>query len=170
MVWPAEVVVEGASIGVVLRAPDPIDAADLAEAVNANRDHLRTFLPWAEEPATVDAQAIRLAVGREAFDHGGDANYTITSGRRVIGGIGLHRRRGPGVIEIGYWVTAEVEGQGVVTAAVRRLLRVCFEDDGALVVQIRHHRDNERSEAVPRRLGFTLVGEEDDHLVWELHR
>jgi RimJ/RimL family protein N-acetyltransferase len=166
--WPVEVAVD--EVGIVLRAPDPIDAEAMTDAINANRDHLRRFLPWAEEPLTVDAQAVRLAVGREAFDHGGDATYTIASGTEIVGGLGAHRRRGPGIIEIGYWLTADAEGQGIITSAVRTLLPVCFEDDGTHTVQIRCHRDNVRSAAVPRRLGFTLVAEEDDDLVWELRR
>ena len=168
MGWPMQLEVDGASVPVVLRAPDPIDAEQMAATIDANRDHLRRFLPWAEEPATVDAQAVRLAVGREAFEQGGDATYTIASGDEIIGGIGFHRRRGPGILEIGYWLAADAEGHGVITAAIRRLLPVCFADEGTNRVQILCHRDNVRSAAVPRRLGFTLVGEEGDDLVWEL--
>jgi RimJ/RimL family protein N-acetyltransferase len=168
--WPEEVVVDGAAVPVVLRAPDPIDAEAISAAVRANRDHLRRFLAWAEEPLAVDQQAVRLAVGREAYEQGGDVTYTIFSGEEVIGGLGLHRRRGPGRIEIGYWLVADAEGHGIITTAVRQLLAVCFADPTIDIAQIRCHRDNVRSAAVPARLGFDLVGEEDDSLVWELHR
>jgi RimJ/RimL family protein N-acetyltransferase len=170
MGWPEEVVVEGAEVDVVLRAPDPIDAEAITDVVQANRDHLRRFLPWAEEPLPVDQQAVRLAVGREAFEQGGDVTYTIFSAGEVIGGLGLHRRRGPGRIEIGYWLAADAEGQGVITSAVRELLPVCFADPTIDIAQIRCHRDNVRSAAVPKRLGFELVGEDGDSFVWELPR
>jgi RimJ/RimL family protein N-acetyltransferase len=170
MGWPDEVVV--ADVGVVLRAPDPIFAEAVTDAVNANRDHLRRFLPWAEEPATVDAQAVRLAVGREAFDLGADATYLLFEAAtdELVGTVGLHRRRGPGRIEIGYWIVAEAEGRGLITSAVRELLPVCFTDPTIHIAQILCHRDNVRSAAVPRRLGFGLVGEDGDSLVWELAR
>ena len=170
MTWPLQLTVDGAAIPIELRAPDPIDAEAMTVAINANRDHLRRFLPWAEERAAVDAQAVRLAVGREAMEQGGDATYTIASGDEVVGGIGFHRRRGPGVLEIGYWLTADAQGNGVITAAVRTLLPQCFADGDTHTVQIRCHRDNTRSAAVPRRLGFALVGEDGDDLVWEIHR
>jgi RimJ/RimL family protein N-acetyltransferase len=156
--------------GVVLRGPDPRYAEAVTDAVNTNRDHLRRFLPWAEEPSTIDAQAVRLAVGREAFDLGADATYLMFDAAtdELIGTVGLHRRRGPGRIEIGYWLVATAEGEGRITASVRQLLPVCFADDSIDIAQIRCHRDNVRSAAVPRRLGFELVGEEEDTLVWEL--
>jgi RimJ/RimL family protein N-acetyltransferase len=51
---------------------------------------------------------------------------------------------------------------------VRALLPICFADETIDIAQIRHRRDNGRSAAVPRRLGFELVGEDGDSLVWEL--
>jgi RimJ/RimL family protein N-acetyltransferase len=182
MRWPLEVTVESA--GVRLRAPDPIDAQAITDAVVANRDHLRRFLPWAETPTTVDQQAVRLATIREALEAGADAIYTLVEvgdrdgererdgdgEDRVIGTVGLNRRQGPGIIEVGYWLVADAEGRGIMTEAVRRVVPLCFEDETVDVVQIRCHRDNVRSAGVPRRLGFTLVAEDGDDLVWELRR
>jgi ribosomal-protein-serine acetyltransferase len=168
--WLQEIVVD--EVGAVLRAPDPVDAEAVADAVNTNRDHLRRFLPWAEERATVDAQAVRLAIAREAFDLGADATYLLFDARtdELVGTIGLHRRRGPRRIELGYWLVASAEGRGLITACVRRLLPLCFADDTIDIAQIRCHRDNVRSAAVPRRLGFEFVGQEEDTLVWELEQ
>ena len=113
--WPVEV---EAGDGVVLRAPDPIDATGITDAVNSSLPHLSRFLDWAREPATVDAQAVRQAIAREAFDAGGDAMYTIFVGDEVVGAVGLHRRLGPDALEIGYWLRADQEGRGIMTAAV----------------------------------------------------
>ena len=158
--------------GVVLHGPDPIDAQAITDAVLANQDHLRRFLPWAEAPLTVDQTAVRLATAREALLVGGDAAYTVldASDGAVVGAVGLHRRRGPGVIEIGYWLVADRQGKGTMTHIVRRATALAFEDETVHTVQIRCHRDNHRSAGVPRRLGFRLVAEEADDLVWELPR
>ena len=170
--WPVEVSagVEGGP-DVVLRALDPIDAGPTVEAVNSSLPHLSRFLDWANEPTTVDAQAVRMAIGREAFDAGGDAVYTIFCDDEVAGGIGLHRRLGAGALEIGYWLRATHEGRGIVTAAVRALVGVAFDVDGAERVVIHCHPDNVRSAAIPERLGFTLLGvDERPRMVWELWR
>ena len=167
--WPIEVAIEGTDI--VLRAPDPIDAAAVAEAVNSSLPHLSRFLDWANEPTSVDTQAVRQAIGREAFDAGGDATYTIFEGDEVVGAVGLHRRLGPDAIELGYWLRADAEGRGLMTAAVRCVTRLAFDVDGAARVVIHCHPDNVRSAAIPRRLGFALLGvDERPRLVWELRR
>ncbi len=181
--WPLAIEVDVENLGdggVVLRAPDPIDASAATQAITASLDHLRPFMEWASKPPAVDQQALRLAVGREAFDAGGDANYLIFGGDEVIGGIGLHRRQGPGVLEIGYWLRPDREGGGVISAAVRALLRVAFEVDGAERVVIRCDQANTRSAAVAERCGFTLVDVVDDvpkapantgrMMVWEQRR
>lgn len=162
--WPLEV---DACDGILLRAPDPIDAEAVTAAVNGSLDHLRRFLDWAEKPTSVDVQAVRLAVAAEAFAAGGDATYAIFVGDHLVGSIGLHRRLGPDALEIGYWLRADHEGLGIVTACVRSLLPVAFDRDGAERVVIRCHPDNTRSAAVPRRLGFRLIAH-DPRLEWEL--
>lgn len=164
--WPVEVDAGG---GVVLRAPDPIDASSISEVINASLPHLARFLDWAHEPATVDAQAVRQAIARAAFDAGGDAMYTVFEGDDVVGAVGLHRRIGAGALEIGYWLRASDEGRGIMTAAVRALVPLAFELDGAERVVIHCHPDNVRSAAIPQRLGFTLLGIDDrPRMVWEL--
>ena len=168
--WPVEIAVGGFD-GVVLRAPDPIDAATINEAVASSRPHLARFLDWAAAPESVDAQAVRLAVAREAFDAGGDGAYTLFEGDEVIGALGLHRRAGPGALELGYWLRADREGRGIMTAAVRAVLPVAFDVDGAERVVIQCRPDNVRSAAIPRRLGFTLVEiAERPRMIWELRR
>ena len=174
-VWPIEVEVEvevdAASSGVVLRAPDPIDASSIAAAVNSSLPHLARFLEWADEPATVDGQAVRQAIAREAFDAGGDAMYTVFEGDEVVGAVGLHRRLGPDALEIGYWLRARAEGRGIMTAAVRAVVGLAFDVAGADRVVIHCHPDNVRSAAIPERLGFTLLGvDERPRMVWELRR
>ena len=171
--WPVEVelVVDGLDARVVLRAPDPVDASSIAEAVNSSRRHLARFLDWANEPTTVDFQAVRLAIAREALDAGGDATYTVFAGDEVVGAVGLHRRLGARALEVGYWLRASHEGRGIMTAAVRALVGLAFEVDGAERVVIHCHPDNLRSAAIPRRLGFTLREVDDrPRMVWELRR
>ena len=165
-VWPVEVELAD---GIVLRAPDPIDASSTAAAVNASLPHLERFLDWAKEPTTIDFQAVRLAIAREAFDAGGDATYTVFAGDEVVGAVGLHRRLGAGALEVGYWLRASREGQGIMTAAVRAMVEIAFDVDGAERVVIHCHPDNARSAAIPQRLGFTMLGVDDrPRMIWEL--
>jgi RimJ/RimL family protein N-acetyltransferase len=95
---------------------------------------------------------------------GGDAVYGMFADGTVVGGCGLHRRRGPDVLEIGYWVHADHVRQGLATEAARLLTAAAFAVPGIVRVEIHHDRANLASRAVPARLGFTYVGEVPDQV------
>lgn len=157
--WPREV---DAGAGVVLRAPDPIDAEAITEAIGASLDELRPWMPWAAEPMTIDQQAVRLAVVAEAFAAGGDGSYTVFDGEDVVGIVGVHDRLGdPAAREIGYWLRTSATGRGVMTRAVRAVVGVLA---GAGLARAEIHCDeaNRASAAVAERAGFTLVEVIDD--------
>ena len=163
---------------VVLEVLGPEWADEVADAINENLDHLRPWMVWAHRSTTTQEQAMRLAVAGEQARAGGDASYTILDGGRVVGGCGLHRRDGD--LEIGYWLVADAEGQGFVTAAAAALARVAFERFDAPTVTITCDEANVRSAAVPRRLGFAHVETRDEDrsapadtnrtMVWRLAR
>ena len=75
--------------------------------------------------------------------------------RGSLGGTGLHTRLGDGALEIGYWIAADAVGQGFATELTAVLTRVGFEHFGLDRIDIRVDPENERSEKVPRKLGFT---------------
>ncbi len=152
---PAELVLGD----IVLRRPDPQQAAAVVEAVNESLDHLRPWMAWAQQPAELEPTAVRLALAAEAFDLGGDATWTIfdVATEQVIGACGLHDRVGAGGRDVGYWVRVGWTGRGVASAAAAAVTAVAFEVLGLDRVEVRCDESNERSAAVPRRLGFQCV-------------
>lgn len=157
--WPREV---DAGAGVVLRAPDPIDAEAITAAIRESLDELRPWMPWAAEPMTVDQQAVRLAVVGEAFAAGGDGSYTVFVDGDVAGIVGVHDRLGdPRAREIGYWLRTSATGYGVMTRAVRAVLDV-LADAGIERAVIHCDEANVPSAGVAERAGFTLVEVVDD--------
>lgn len=101
----------------------------------------------------------------EAFERdwaeGGDVVYGAY-GSAVIGGCGLHRRRGPNVLEIGYWVHGDHLGRGYATEMAASLTQTAFEVDGIDRVEIHHDRANLARGRVPEKLGFRHVGVSPD--------
>jgi RimJ/RimL family protein N-acetyltransferase len=157
--WPLEI---DAGDGVVLRAPDPIDAEAITEAVNSSLDELRPWMPWAADPATIDQQAVRLAVVAETFAFGGDAGYTVFADGEVAGVVGIHdRARDPEAREIGYWLRTAATGRGVMTRAVTAVVAELARQ-GFRVAVIHCDEANHRSASVASRSGFTLVRTEAD--------
>jgi RimJ/RimL family protein N-acetyltransferase len=141
----------------VIRCWNPKDAQLLKEAIDANLDHLRPWMPWAhDEPTELQVKIDRMRQWRGKFDLGEDFLYGIFSKdeSRVLGGTGLHTRVGPQAREIGYWVHKDFLNQGFATESSAALTRVAFEIDQVQRIEIHCRPDNIRSAAVPRKLGY----------------
>lgn len=151
----------------VVRCWNPSDAVLLKEAVDSSLDHLRPWMPWAQqEPEEVSAKVQRLRSFRGRFDLGQDFPYGIfePGERKVVGGTGLHTRTGPGALEIGYWIRADHINRGLATEIAGALCRVAFEVHQVHRVEIRCDLRNVRSAAVPRKLGFVHEATLREHL------
>jgi RimJ/RimL family protein N-acetyltransferase len=142
----------------VVRCWEPPDAPLLKEAVDSSLEHLRAWMPWAhDEPQTLEQKVQLLRSFRGQFDRGENFVYAIFSPdeSQVLGGSGLHPRAGDDLsLEIGYWIRASAVGRGYATEATAALARVGLELCGADRIDIRVDPANERSAAVPRKLGF----------------
>ena len=141
----------------VIRCYEPGDAPLLKDAVDSSLEHLRPWMPWAEdEPQTLEQKTELLRLFRSQFDAGENFVYAIFSADEAqqLGGSGLHPRIEPGGLEIGYFVRASATRQGFITESTAAITRVGFEVCGADRVEIRIEPGNEASFGVPRKLGF----------------
>lgn len=166
----------------VIRCYDPADAALLKAAVDASIEHLRPWLPWAyDEPQTIEEKIALTRMFRGKFDLGEDFIYAIfdRDEKELIGGTGLHMRRGARAREIGYWVNVDHIGKGVATEASAALTKVAFEIDEVARVEIHCVTENHRSASVPAKLGYvheatrrrisaTGDGVDRDTMIWTL--
>ncbi|HTX81130.1 MAG TPA: GNAT family protein [Streptosporangiaceae bacterium] len=135
------------------------DADQLAEAVAASLDHLRPWMPWATtKAADPQAQREHCREAEKCWDEGAEYVYALRpeSSRNVIGCFGLHRRIGPGAIEIGYWVHVDFAGRGYATACARALTDTALALSDVARVEIHTDEANTISAAIPRRLGYRL--------------
>jgi RimJ/RimL family protein N-acetyltransferase len=141
----------------VLRCWEPRDAALLKDAVDSSIEHLRPWMPWVvHEPQTVEEKVELLRGFRGRFDLGQDFIYGIfdRDESEVAGGTGLHTRIGEDAFEIGYWIAAGQAGKGLGTEATAALTRAAFELTDVERIEIRCDPANERSRAIPRKLGY----------------
>jgi ribosomal-protein-serine acetyltransferase len=139
------------------------DVADLAAAVARNIEHLRPWMPWIALEPLFDRERAALIEGWErAYLDGGDVVFGVFLGTRAIGGTGLHKRRGPQCLEIGYWIDKDHTNQGIATEIARALTTAALDVPGITYVEIHHDKANVASGRVPQKLGFTFAGETPD--------
>lgn len=172
---PEEIAVAG---GLVLRRWRLADAPDLLTAIQASLPELRGFMPWAMEdptPASVES-FLQTTVGGPALGFG-----LFDAGGELVGAAGLHDRRGPGILEIGYWVRSDRTGLGYATAMAGALTEVAFERFPLIGrIEIRCDPANVASAAIPPKLGYRLdridvvdieaEAQTGKQQVWALHR
>lgn len=171
----------------VIRCWEPADASLLKEAVDASREHLLPWMPWAkEEPTDLQTKIDRLRQFRGNFDLGEDFVYAIFNQDEsaVLGGTGLHTRiekTAPEfpAREIGYWIHVDHINEGLATEVSAALTKVAFEIDQVDRVEIHCEPQNVRSAAVPRKLGYqheatlarrlrTTEGRPRETMIWSL--
>jgi len=106
-----------------LRALRKDDAEELFHLVDTNRAHLREWLPWLDSNTKVghSRDFIRSVRKQKADDLG--LTYAIIFHDHIAGIVGSHPiRRNNKSVGIGYWLSCEVTGQGIMTRCCRALV------------------------------------------------
>jgi ribosomal-protein-serine acetyltransferase len=140
--------------GCHLRLWEAGDAAELTEVVAANREHLATWMPWAETYGFQDSVEF-LDLKRIQVEANDGFEAVVVLDGEIAGGVGFHRvdwvNRSTA---LGYWLAADAQRRGLMTAAVTALLDYAFFEWDLHRVIIEVVVGNERSRAIPERLGF----------------
>jgi ribosomal-protein-serine acetyltransferase len=142
-----------------LRILEPRHAPELFGLADRNRQHLSAWLPWIRTTHEVaDTELfIRGALEQYAANKGFHAGIWYRA--ELAGAIGLHvidwANRN---VSLGYWLSADKQGSGIVTKAARAVTEHCFQELELHRVEIRCGVKNYKSQAVPLRLGFHEEG------------
>ena len=135
------------------------DADELFSLTDANRSHLRRWLPWLDGVRRVDDTRgfIRTAEALAARNEG--LQLALRVDGRIAGVVGhRHIDRENRSTTIGYWIGESYQGCGLVTAACRALITRAFGAAGLNRIEILCATGNHRSRAIPVRLGFREEG------------
>ena len=81
------------------------DAGAQARAIEESLEHLRPWMPWiADEPKPLAEREAMLREWEAERLAGTDEFIAVWLDGELVGSSGLHRRIGPGGVEIGYWI------------------------------------------------------------------
>jgi len=115
-----------------------------------------------EQPPTLEGTHADLARDSHAWLEGSQLPLAITvkaeDSWRLVGWVNLLIERPARRAEVGYWLDAGFEGQGLVTRAVTAVLDHAFGTLGLHRVKLQTITNNKRSRNVAQRLGFTQEG------------
>ena len=141
--------------GFELRLLEERHAEEVFAVVERERVHLRPWLAWVDATRTPDDTLSFIRASLEQFSGNRGFAAGIWKGPLFAGTIGTHpidwlNRK----VELGYWLARKFEGRGVATDACRAAIGYLFEERDLHRVEIRCAAKNEKSAAIPRRLGF----------------
>jgi len=134
-------------------------AGPIFNAIVQNRDFLRKWLPFVDftHKKNDTERFVRSILEKSSSNR--DEVYVIWYKHEFAGLIGFKDiDRINDKIEIGYWLIEEMTGKGIATLATRKMVNLAFRNMDMNRIQIRCGIGNEKSSAIPRRLGFLFEG------------
>jgi len=142
-----------------LRILLPRHAGELFAAVEANRAHLREWLPWLDGTREERDSALFIDEQLRKFAKTGAFVCGIWHRRVFVGVIGYNSVDWPKrSAVIGYWLVRNAQGRGIMTACCRAFVGHAFTEYEMERVVITVATGNPRSQAIPDRLGFRREG------------
>jgi len=145
--------------GITLHPAVSGDAVELYALVDLNRARLQPWLPWATPAYSIEDTRRFLEQCEQEHDARQALALLIRDAGVMCGTIGMHRiDPRTRSASLGYWLDHAHEGRGIVTRACRALITEAFTNYGLHRIEIRCSTRNERSAAIPRRLGFIEEG------------
>ncbi|MEH7350859.1 GNAT family N-acetyltransferase [Gottfriedia acidiceleris] len=138
----------------------PKYAATLVEALKENQNSLKEWLVWAENiPLIEDYQNSIIPMWLQKFADNNGFEAGIFYKNELVGMLGLHYIDWSNqTTEIGYWLSEQTQGKGIMTRAVEGLVSYCYEELNLNRVVIRAAVENGKSRAIPERLNFKYEG------------
>lgn len=142
-----------------LRLFRPSHADTLYQVTDANRAHLRQWLPWLDGTTSPDDSADFIDRALEQYANYDGLQCGIWYEGQLCGAIGYHywdmRHK---KTEIGYWLAKSHTGKGIMTRCVEALIDYAVDVVGIHRIEIPCATGNTRSCAIPKRLGFRHEG------------
>ncbi len=148
---------------ITLKQLTKADASDIYATISSQREYLGKWLPFVEHTKSVsDTQAFVNSIidlPEEIMEY----TFTIRVDGCLAGLIGFKDTdRTNRKTEIGYWLSREYQGRGIMTKSLKRLCEFAFRELNMNRVQIKCAVGNSSSIAIPERLGFKREGTERD--------
>ena len=146
-----------------LLAPHSRHARELFALIQTNLAHLNQWLNWPGLMKTpLDVASFLNTAARH--NHTGTALILLLQYQGKICGVLSYNdfQAHDGSANIGYWLGAAYQGHGIISTALPVLIQHGFQQLGLQQVFIRVGVGNDKSAAIPKRLGFEWMHIDED--------
>ncbi|MFT4414619.1 GNAT family N-acetyltransferase [Fredinandcohnia humi] len=132
------------------------DKEELYQLIDSNREYLRKWLLWVDKRKSPDDFTSIIPIWLHNYAENNGFDVGVKYNGKLVGMIGLHyidwKNR---ATSIGYFLSEDAQGKGIITKCIEALLPYLFIKLKLNRVEIQVAAGNEKSRAIPARLGFT---------------
>lgn len=144
---------------ILMRNLSTDDASEIYSVIDSNRCYLRKWLPWVDDTDSTKTVENVINTWEKQREQGSDKVFGIYMDGKYIGNIGLHDIEiNNKTAIIGYWLAESYQGSGVMSDCVKALTKYAFSELDLNTICIHCALDNNKSRAIPERLGFKESG------------
>ncbi len=135
------------------------DAQAVFALTDASRAYLREWLPWLDFTKEVADSRAYIESCIAGYEAKSSLSLVIIFRNQIVGIAGFNAINPSNKIAaIGYWLSKDAQGHGIMTKTVQALMLYAFEELQLNKVEIRAAAGNVKSRAIPERLNFTTEG------------
>ncbi len=131
---------------------------ELFALVDGNRNHLKKWLTWLDDSKTVESSRNFIALGLKRLSQNKGFESGVWFENKIAGVVGVYINPSNNSATIGYWLGQNFQKNGIITKTCQAIINHLFEDLKINRVEIRCATKNNRSIAIPERLGFKNEG------------
>lgn len=132
------------------------DAASVFAVVDSSRIYLRQWMPWLDQTTSVANIEQFIQKAQEGYANGTNLILGLWDNTQYAGVVSFNKIDGANA-EIGYWISQDYQGKGIIHSALKLLIKYGFQDLNLSTINIQCAVNNLKSHAVAQRLGFTHV-------------
>ncbi|WP_214483164.1 GNAT family protein [Bacillus sp. SM2101] len=141
---------------VYLKLIEMKDAEKIFKLTHNSRNYLRKWLPWVDTTTGIEDTKAFIRACISKYDEDKHMIMMVILYKDDVVGVAGYNQIDwlNKTAYIGYWLAEECQGFGIMTKVVKALTNYAFTEAELKKVAIRPAENNEKSRAIPERLGF----------------
>jgi ribosomal-protein-serine acetyltransferase len=147
------------SQNIELKTLELSDAQAFFDVTRENNTHLRQWFGWLDDDKSVSDIEKYIIDSNKRFSENEGIDLAIWENMQMVGGIGIFPiDTANKKTSIAYWLAEDFQGKGIMTDSIKVVIEYVFEKMNLNRIEVTCAIGNEKSSALPKKLGFTYEG------------